>query len=162
MSAEVVLLLLRIFGAGLLLAFMGLLVWLTARDLSAVGAAMQRKGEAAGTLVVVADKSGQMPDGQRFPLLPVTSIGRAPSKVVVLDDGFQHLRLKRDLDLLLHQGASIPLTPPLGLARESAAAGRFADPGECGDLVAYLCSAQAGFMTAQNIVNDGGVHQGLF
>jgi 3-oxoacyl-[acyl-carrier protein] reductase len=41
-------------------------------------------------------------------------------------------------------------------------AGRFADPSECGDLVAYLCSAQAGFMTAQNIVNDGGVYQGLF
>lgn len=41
-------------------------------------------------------------------------------------------------------------------------AGRFADPKECGDLVAYLCSAQAGFMTAQNIVNDGGVYQGLF
>jgi len=41
-------------------------------------------------------------------------------------------------------------------------AGRFADPLECGDLVAYLCSAQAGFMTAQNIVNDGGVYQGLF
>jgi 3-oxoacyl-[acyl-carrier protein] reductase len=41
-------------------------------------------------------------------------------------------------------------------------AGRFADPGECGDLVAFLCSAQAGFMTAQNIVNDGGVYQGLF
>lgn len=41
-------------------------------------------------------------------------------------------------------------------------AGRFADPSECGDLIAYLCSAQAGFMSAQNIVNDGGVHQGLF
>ncbi len=41
-------------------------------------------------------------------------------------------------------------------------AGRFADPSECGDLVAFLCSAQAGFMTGQNIVNDGGVHQGLF
>jgi 3-oxoacyl-[acyl-carrier protein] reductase len=41
-------------------------------------------------------------------------------------------------------------------------AGRFADPQECGDLVAYLCSAQAGFMTGQNIVNDGGVYQGLF
>lgn len=41
-------------------------------------------------------------------------------------------------------------------------AGRFADPKECGDLVAFLCSAQAGFMTAQNIVNDGGVYQGLF
>ena len=41
-------------------------------------------------------------------------------------------------------------------------AGRFADPSECGDLVAYLCSAQAGFMSGQNIVNDGGVYQGLF
>lgn len=41
-------------------------------------------------------------------------------------------------------------------------AGRFADPKECGDLVAFLCSAQAGFVTGQNIVNDGGVYQGLF
>lgn len=39
---------------------------------------------------------------------------------------------------------------------------RFADPKECGDLVAYLCSAQAGFMTGQNLVTDGGVYQGLF
>jgi 3-oxoacyl-[acyl-carrier protein] reductase len=41
-------------------------------------------------------------------------------------------------------------------------AGRLADPKECGDLVAFLCGAQSGFMTGQNIVNDGGVHQGLF
>lgn len=41
-------------------------------------------------------------------------------------------------------------------------AGRFADPAECGDLIAYLCSDQTGFMSGQNIVNDGGVHQGLF
>ena len=41
-------------------------------------------------------------------------------------------------------------------------AGRFADPKECGDLIAFLCSAQNGFMTGQNIVNDGGVYQGLF
>jgi 3-oxoacyl-[acyl-carrier protein] reductase len=41
-------------------------------------------------------------------------------------------------------------------------AGRFADPKECGDLVTYICSAQAGFMTGQNIINDGGVYQGLF
>ena len=38
---------------------------------------------------------------------------------------------------------------------------RFADPSECGDLIAYLCSAQAGFMSGQNIVSDGGVYQGL-
>jgi 3-oxoacyl-[acyl-carrier protein] reductase len=41
-------------------------------------------------------------------------------------------------------------------------AGRFADPKECGDLIAFLCSAQNGYMTGQNIVNDGGVYQGLF
>jgi 3-oxoacyl-[acyl-carrier protein] reductase len=41
-------------------------------------------------------------------------------------------------------------------------AGRLADPAECGDLVAFLCSSQAGFISAQNIVNDGGVYQGLF
>jgi 3-oxoacyl-[acyl-carrier protein] reductase len=41
-------------------------------------------------------------------------------------------------------------------------AGRIADPSECGDLIAYLCSAQSGFMTGQNIINDGGVYQGLF
>ena len=45
---------------------------------------------------------------------------------------------------------------------ENCPAGRFADPSECGDLVAFLCSAQAGFITGQNIVNDGGVYQGLF
>ena len=46
--------------------------------------------------------------------------------------------------------------------KKNCPAGRFADPRECGDLVAYICSAQAGFMTGQNIINDGGVYQGLF
>ncbi|WP_112322815.1 SDR family oxidoreductase [Oceanibium sediminis] len=46
--------------------------------------------------------------------------------------------------------------------KKTCPAGRFADPKECGDLIAYLCSAQAGFMSGQNIVNDGGVYQGLF
>ena len=41
-------------------------------------------------------------------------------------------------------------------------AGRFADPQECGDLIAFLCGAQSGYITGQNIVNDGGVYQGLF
>ena len=46
--------------------------------------------------------------------------------------------------------------------KKNCPAGRFADPKECGDLVTYICSEQAGFMTAQNIINDGGVYQGLF
>lgn len=45
---------------------------------------------------------------------------------------------------------------------ETCPAGRLGDPSECGDLIAFLCSAQAGFISGQNIVNDGGVYQGLF
>jgi 3-oxoacyl-[acyl-carrier protein] reductase len=41
-------------------------------------------------------------------------------------------------------------------------AGRFAAPQEVGDLIAMLCAAQLGFLTGQNIVQDGGVYQGLF
>ena len=33
---------------------------------------------------------------------------------------------------------------------------------EIGPLVVYLASAASDFMTGQNIVNDGGVYQGLF
>ena len=41
-------------------------------------------------------------------------------------------------------------------------AGRFGDPAEFGDACAYLCSAQAGFITGQNILLDGGAFPGTF
>ena len=37
---------------------------------------------------------------------------------------------------------------------------RFGDPMEFGQLCAYLCSRQAGYITAQNIVIDGGAYPG--
>jgi 3-oxoacyl-[acyl-carrier protein] reductase len=37
---------------------------------------------------------------------------------------------------------------------------RFGDPSELGELCAYLCSSQAGFITGQNIVIDGGAFPG--
>jgi len=42
------------------------------------------------------------------------------------------------------------------------AAGRFGDPAELGELCAYLCSAQAGFITGQNLLIDGGKYPGTF
>jgi len=42
------------------------------------------------------------------------------------------------------------------------AAGRFGDPAELGDFCAYLCSEQAGFITAQNLLLDGGKFPGTF
>jgi 3-oxoacyl-[acyl-carrier protein] reductase len=40
-------------------------------------------------------------------------------------------------------------------------AGRAGDPAELGDLCAYLCSAQAGYITGQNILIDGGRYPGV-
>ncbi|MGE0630100.1 MAG: SDR family oxidoreductase [Lautropia sp.] len=41
------------------------------------------------------------------------------------------------------------------------AAKRFGLPGEFGDACAFLCSAQAGFISGQNLQLDGGSYQGL-
>jgi 3-oxoacyl-[acyl-carrier protein] reductase len=41
-------------------------------------------------------------------------------------------------------------------------AGRFGDPDEFGQLCAYLCSAQAGYITGQNLLIDGGKYPGTF
>jgi 3-oxoacyl-[acyl-carrier protein] reductase len=46
--------------------------------------------------------------------------------------------------------------------RQSIPARRFGDPSEFGDLCAYLCSAQAGYITGQNILLDGGAYPGTF
>ena len=39
---------------------------------------------------------------------------------------------------------------------------RLGDPAEFGDACAYLCSAQAGFITGQNLLMDGGHYPGVF
>lgn len=41
-------------------------------------------------------------------------------------------------------------------------AGRFGTPEEFGQLCAYVCSVQAGFITGQNLLIDGGVYPGTF
>jgi len=46
----------------------------------------------------------------------------AGAEVVIVDDGFQHRRLHRDLDLLLDDGGALEPPFPAGLAREGASA----------------------------------------
>jgi 3-oxoacyl-[acyl-carrier protein] reductase len=44
---------------------------------------------------------------------------------------------------------------------ETIAAKRLGDPAEFGDACAFLCSAQAGFISGQNLQLDGGSYAGL-
>jgi 3-oxoacyl-[acyl-carrier protein] reductase len=46
--------------------------------------------------------------------------------------------------------------------RASNPSGRFGAPHEFGDACAYLCSAQAGFITGQNLLLDGGLFPGTY
>lgn len=45
---------------------------------------------------------------------------------------------------------------------EATPACRFGTPAEFGDACAYLCSAQAGYITGQNLLMDGGAYPGTF
>ncbi|MCW8836362.1 MAG: SDR family oxidoreductase [Rhodospirillales bacterium] len=46
--------------------------------------------------------------------------------------------------------------------RDQNPAARFGQPSEFGDLCAFVCSAQAGYMTGQNFLIDGGAYPGTF
>jgi len=49
----------------------------------------------------------------------------------------------------------------LDARRTANPAGRFGEAAEFGDACAYLCSAQAGFITGQNLLMDGGAYGGM-
>uniref|UniRef100_A0A0S4X732 Short-chain dehydrogenase/reductase sdr oxidoreductase protein n=1 Tax=Ralstonia solanacearum TaxID=305 RepID=A0A0S4X732_RALSL len=46
--------------------------------------------------------------------------------------------------------------------REANPARRFGQPAEFGAVCAFLCSRQAGYLNAQNILLDGGAYPGTF
>ena len=46
--------------------------------------------------------------------------------------------------------------------RRTNPSGRFGDPAEFGAFCAFLCSAQAGYITGQNMLIDGGAYPGAF
>jgi 3-oxoacyl-[acyl-carrier protein] reductase len=60
------------------------------------------------------------------------------------------------------KGKGITLEEALAERLKTIPAGRQGDPAEFGDACAYLCSAQAGFVTGQNFLMDGGAYPGTF
>lgn len=98
MTPVITLLLLRLAGAVVLLAFFGLIGWYIYQDVRLTSATLAAQSRPLGRLIVVANQVETPAVGTRYPLLPVTSIGRASSNVIVLDDGYisgQHSLITR-------------------------------------------------------------------
>lgn len=82
------LLILRILSGLLLLAFMGALTLLLWRDYRAVARELELRQRRGGHLTVLKADGTPLKPGMTFPLLPLTSIGRAPTNTIPLDDTF--------------------------------------------------------------------------
>jgi hypothetical protein len=88
MSLPVILLLLRFLAALLLLAFLGVLVWLIYHDMRLMAANLAVQKRPLGQLHVIASEISQVAEETVFPLLPVTRLGRAASSNIVLDETY--------------------------------------------------------------------------
>ena len=58
--------------------------------------------------------------------------------------------------------AGLPVDQVIQQRRTTIPAGRFGEPDEFGAACAFLCSAQAGYITGQNLLIDGGAYAGTF
>ena len=79
----------------------------------------------------------------------------------ILPGAFATDRLKSTVaHLAQRQGLSVEQVDASRIA--SIPARRFGDPDELGQLCAFLASAQAGYITGQNLLIDGGAFPGAF
>src|SRR5664279_4050706 len=60
------------------------------------------------------------------------------------------------------KAAGKPIEEVMALARDANPAGRFGTAAEFGEVCAFLCSRQAGYLVGQNVLLDGGAYPGTF
>ncbi len=84
---DILLLALRVAMTALLYAFLGTVIVFLWRDMRRASATQARPGP-SGRLVVIACPDESPAAGAFFSLLPVTSIGRAPTNTIVLTDTY--------------------------------------------------------------------------
>ncbi len=70
-------------------------------------------------------------------------------------------RLKSNTDFIAKEKGK-PVEEVKRELEKAIPAGRFGTPEEFGELCAYLCSAQASYITGQNFLIDGGIYPGTF
>lgn len=99
----------------------------------------------------------------------LTAACKAISRQVAADNVTINNLLPERIDTDRQRFMTERMMKSLGIDREEARrriadqlpARRFGTPAEFGDACAYLCSAQAGFITGQNLQLDGGGYHGL-
>jgi hypothetical protein len=86
MSPNLVLFILRLVLAVLLYAFLGALFWMLWQDVRAAARSAAARGRRLGRLVVLESNLPALAQGATFPLMPITSLGRAPTNTASLPD----------------------------------------------------------------------------
>src|SRR5689334_17338609 len=88
MTIETLLLLLRIISALLLLGFVGAVFVMMWRDFRAASQEVATRTHRRGQLVVMRADGLPIKPGTAFPLMPLTSVGRAPTNTISIKDSF--------------------------------------------------------------------------
>ncbi len=88
MSVDILLLALRAITAALLLGFLAAIFWVLWHDFRAAANTLSEGRRQRGRLIVIHSPDGAMDTATSFPLLPLTSLGRSPTKTIVLNDTF--------------------------------------------------------------------------
>ncbi len=86
MSPNLVLLILRVVLAVLLYGFLGALFWMLWQDVRAATRLADVRGRRLGRLIVLESSLPGVTPGTAFPLMPITSLGRAPTNTAPLPD----------------------------------------------------------------------------
>ena len=77
----------------------------------------------------------------------------------ILPGPFDTDRLRGNIQFVAEK-SGVPFEQEFTRRQATVPAGRFGSPAEFGELCAFLCSRQAGYITGQNIVIDGGNYPG--
>ncbi len=88
MNEALILLALRLGAATLLLLFTGAILLILWRDFQVTTREIEQQRIPRGRLLVLASDSEDIALDSEFPLLPLTSLGRAPTNSVYLADSF--------------------------------------------------------------------------
>lgn len=88
MNTALVLFILRVVGGLALLGFVGAIGWWLYRDMAQATAQLTAQQRPQGYLRVLASQTAGLVEGNQYPLLPVTGIGRNSSNTIVVEDDY--------------------------------------------------------------------------